>query len=368
MQKTYIIHQDLDSWYVNKNLQYLLWFDPTLGTIIFDDEKIVLVFDWRYFWKIQKIKKILFKKFFWKEIEVINILLDSELSEKIEKYIKWENIVLEKNIPTYFYKNIKKLNPEKIDFVNNLFENERIIKTRNELLKIRKAIKIIEKVYKKIYSEKESLIWKKELEVRNIIQRLILEYWWDWESFAPVIAFGKNSAIPHHQTWNTRIWNWPLLIDMWAVFKWYCSDFTRTFWVWERTKIYDEFVKVRNIVKGAHDLGVKFVKENNLIDSYLHRNDEKSAITWKDLDKIVREAIEKSWYWKYFIHSTGHWVWLQIHELPWISAKKTEIKSGLGKSPDFKTNKLEKWMVFTIEPGIYLPGRFWVRLENIVIM
>lgn len=342
--KVFLLHQDTDNWYTNKNLFYILWFDPSLGTIIFDDKKVILFFDSRYFGLIQKSKLKIqsrFKELFWKIYEIEIIQIDWTLESQLKKIIKWKNIVIEDNLPVLFYKNLKKLSPENIEIVKNIFEKERLIKTSQEIKNIKKAIQIIEKVYKEIYKSKEALIWKKEIEVRQIIQKLILEYWWSWESFSSIVAFWKNSAIPHHQTWNTIIWNWPLLIDMWAIYKWYCSDFTRTFWVWEKAPIYDEFMKVKNIVKKAHDLWVEHVKNN-------------TNITWKDLDNIVRNYIKDRWYWEYFTHSTWHGVWLQIHELPWISSKKWD-------------QTLEKWMIFTIEPGIYLLNKFGVRWENIII-
>ena len=77
-------------------------------------------------------------------------------------------------------------------------------------------------------------------------------------------------------------------------------------------------------------------------------------MSWAEIDNLTREVIEKAWYWKKFIHWTGHWVGLDIHESPWIW-KTSE-------------NKIENWMVFTIEPWIYFPWEFWIRLEDIVIM
>lgn len=345
MSKTYILHQDIDNWYINRNIFYILWFDSSLGTIIFDDKKVILLFDNRYYQLIKNLKykiKNRFEFLFWKTYEIEIILLDQTFENRLKNIIKWKSVIIEENIPVLFYKNIKKLTQKNIEFTDNIFKQERLIKSKNEIKNIKNAIKIIEKVYKEIYLIKEKLIWKKEYEVRQIIQKLIIELWWEWESFPTIVAFGKNSAIPHHQTWNTKIWNWPLLIDMWVIYKWYCSDFTRTFWIWEKTKNYNEFIKIKNIVKKAHDLWKKFTEKN-------------INITWKELDKVVRNFINEKWYGDYFTHSTWHWVWIQIHEQPWISNKKWD-------------QTLEKWMVFTIEPGIYLPMNFWVRWENIIII
>jgi len=74
----------------------------------------------------------------------------------------------------------------------------------------------------------------------------------------------------------------------------------------------------------------------------------------KDIDALARDVIEKAGFGKYFVHSTGHGVGLDIHEMPYISSKsKTKIEDG---------------MVYTIEPGIYIEGEFGIRIEDMVVM
>jgi len=74
----------------------------------------------------------------------------------------------------------------------------------------------------------------------------------------------------------------------------------------------------------------------------------------RDIDRIAREVIEKAGYGKYFVHSTGHGVGLDIHEMPYISSRNsTKIRDG---------------MVFTIEPGIYIPDELGIRIEDMVVM
>nr|MDD3720623.1 M24 family metallopeptidase [Candidatus Gracilibacteria bacterium] len=345
MSKTYILHQDIDNGYINRNIFYILGFDSSLGTIIFDDKKVILLFDNRYYQLIKNLKykiKNRFEFLFGKTYEIEIILLDQTFENRLKNIIKGKSVIIEENIPVLFYKNIKKLTQKNIEFTDNIFKQERLIKSKNEIKNIKNAIKIIEKVYKEIYLIKEKLIGKKEYEVRQIIQKLIIELGGEGESFPTIVAFGKNSAIPHHQTGNTKIGNGPLLIDMGVIYKGYCSDFTRTFWIGEKTKNYNEFIKIKNIVKKAHDLGKKFTEKN-------------INITGKELDKVVRNFINEKGYGDYFTHSTGHGVGIQIHEQPWISNKKGD-------------QTLEKGMVFTIEPGIYLPMNFGVRWENIIII
>jgi Xaa-Pro aminopeptidase len=184
------------------------------------------------------------------------------------------------------------------------------------------------------------LYWKTELEVRSIILNKIFEYGWNWESFNSIVAFGKNSSIPHHATSETIIWTWPLLIDMWALYKWYCSDFTRTIWIWDKSsKDYEEFQKIYKIVKDAHLYAFENARENMI---------------WKELHALANSVIKSRGYEDNFIHWTGHWIGLDIHEKPFINKNSEDL---------IKNN-----MIFTIEPGIYFEWKFWIRLEDIVIM
>lgn len=356
MSKTYIIHQDIDNWYVNKNLFYILGFDPSLGTVIFDDEEIALIFDSRYFWRIEKLNKSYFDSFFWKKMKIKKILLDHEdAADKVDDFVKWKDLVIESNVPTYFYKYIKKTDINDLEFEDNIFEERRIIKTEKEKNNIMKANQIVQKIYAEIekMAKKWEIKWKKEIELRKIIQKMIIDFWWSDESFSSIIAFWKNSAIPHHEAWNTIIWDWPLLIDMWVKYNWYLSDFSRSLWIWEKNKDFDEYQKILEIAKSAFEEWKKFLEDKSSVSAFL--NDENSIIKWSDVDKVVRDYIESQWYWKNFTHSSWHWIWLQEHEKPFISKNKWN-------------DILKRWMVFTIEPWIYIPWKFWVRWENIIFL
>ena len=137
---------------------------------------------------------------------------------------------------------------------------------------------------------------------------------------------------------------------MGALYQWYTSDFSRTIWVKKpgllskiKTKkhpLYQEFLEIQSIVAHAQQKWIAWVKKWK---------------TTKDIDTICREYITKKWYWDYFTHATGHGVWLEIHEAP-------------GVSPKSESDIIKKWMVFTVEPGIYIPGKFGVRIEDIVVV
>lgn len=360
MQKTTnIFITDSDYSCTDKSFEYLLWFQPTLGWMVLNNDEIFIILDWRYFEKTKNINIEQIRKITWKNDLIVTFIKTLDLIGDIIKIIKNGNnldskksennkVVFEWKIAGEYIEKIEnsmlEINNEKIE-IEILkwwyFLKNRIIKNIQEKNNIKEAIKIIDKVFVYIteLNSKWEIKWKTEFEIRWIIISKIFEFGWEWESFDSIVAFGKNSSIPHHKTWNTLIWDWVLLIDMWALFNWYCSDFTRTFWVWEKNEEYNNFIKVYEIVKNAHN--------NAFINS-------KSWMSWKDIDYLTRWYIEEKGYWEKYIHWTGHWVWLDIHEAPWINSKSENI--------------IENDMIFTIEPWIYLKDNFGIRLEDIVIM
>ncbi len=347
-QSPFFIYTDTDkNWYTNKFFYYLLWFQPTLGYILFDKKFFFVILDARYFKKLNKRKK----EFIQKRIGLKWDIHFIELKKDISTYIKdivWNNtLYIENSMSLEFFEQLKEKGID-LQIWKDFFKEKRLIKNEYEIDNIEKAIKIIKKVWKQIerLNKKGELFGKTELWLRWFIIRKIIEFGWEWESFPSIVAFWKNSATPHHNSWKTKIWIWPLLVDMGAIYRWYMSDFTRTLWVnhyslssTKKWKIYKDFKMIQKIVKWAHD---------SCLDILI------SWIKCSDIDKKVRDYIIISGYWKYFTHSTGHWVGLDIHESPTISQKNDKI--------------LEKWMTCTIEPWIYIPWYFWVRYENLYII
>jgi Xaa-Pro aminopeptidase len=156
-------------------------------------------------------------------------------------------------------------------------------------------------------------------------------------SFDLIIASGPNSAMPHKRASDKRIKRGEnVVVDFGCVYHGYCSDTTRTIFVGEPT---DEMVEVYQIVLQAHELAFRTVK---------------AGAKAKDVDLAARDYIESQGYGPCFTHRTGHGIGLAVHEEPYI-----------GKEDD---QRLEEGMAFSIEPGIYLPGKFGVRIEDIVVI
>ena len=213
--------------------------------------------------------------------------------------------------------------------------NAREVKTEEELACIVKACDVIEKAVADAFrAVKEGVT---ETEIREVIVNKIAEYGGEGESFDTIVAFGANSAVPHHETGDTRLTkNSAVLIDTGAKIKGYCSDITRTAFFGTPT---EEFVKAYNAVLSANALA-----EEKIF----------SGISGVAADKIARDYLNEQGFGEYFTHSLGHGVGLLIHEKPYLSPKSTDV--------------LTENKVFTIEPGVYLEGKFGIRIEDTCVM
>ena len=159
----------------------------------------------------------------------------------------------------------------------------------------------------------------------------------DRPSFETIVAFGKNSAVPHHETGTTKLKkNQTVLMDYGCVVNGYCSDITRTVFYGEPS---EKFIKTFNQVANANALGMKKANANASV---------------KAVDGEVRKLFEKYGVADKFAHSLGHGIGLEIHEEPYLSPR------GEGE--------LKENYVFSIEPGLYYEGEFGVRIENTVII
>ncbi|RMA97774.1 M24 family metallopeptidase [Hydrogenothermus marinus] len=312
------------------NVFYLSRFKSSNAYVVLTDKEKYFFTDFRYF---EGAKEKL------KDWDVI--LLKQGLKELKEFLSQFNKIGFEKDKFTIsFYEKFI----ENTDLKDKLigyegFLNEiRMIKTEEEINIIRKAVLKIDNVYKKILSHLhfDIVCRKTELDVRRQIINYIFEEGGTGESFPAIVASGKHSAIPHWETSNSPIErNTLLLIDMGMIYEGYCSDFTRTLAIGE---VDEELKKIYEIVKEAHLAATEVIK---------------AGIPIKEVDLAARKVIEKAGYGEYFIHSTGHGIGVEIHEEPRIYKNNEDI--------------LKENTVFTIEPGIYLPNKGGVRLENIVV-
>jgi len=155
------------------------------------------------------------------------------------------------------------------------------------------------------------------------------------DSFAPIVGAGPNGASPHHNTGKTKVKRGDVVIlDFGALTDGYHGDITRTVAVGEAP---DEARRVYDVVYRAYQAGVAAVRP---------------GATAHDVDAAARQVIADAGYGEFFIHRTGHGIGLDDHEAPYmLSGNYTKLLPG---------------HCFSVEPGIYLPGKFGVRLENIL--
>lgn len=201
----------------------------------------------------------------------------------------------------------------------------RSVKTDEELRKIRKACAIADEIlnlcvknFKKFKSEKEIAAF---LEVETIKRGCS-------PAFPPIVASGKNASLPHYEPRTIKLHNGFCVLDFGVKYEEYCSDITRTIYLGKPSK---KDIEVYNLVQGAQDAAIREISKT------------------KNCKKIYMAACKSlGRYNRFFIHSLGHGIGREVHEAPYLGPSK---------------DRLEEGNVFTLEPGIYLPGKLGIRIE-----
>jgi Xaa-Pro dipeptidase len=267
---------------------------------------------------------------YWKDGEDPFALLRKEAAGR---KLRPRKIALEPGLPALFSLPLGRVFPE-AEFVlgGGLTGALRRIKERVELDLIRRASDASDRALEALVDRGAYWIGKTEGEfngeLRGELQRRGLK------TYDAIVAAGANAAVPHHITGNTVIEAGKgLLVDFGGSFEGYHTDCTRTFHVGKPDR---EFEKVHRIVLEAHLAAEEKALPGN---------------TLGEVDAAARGLIEKAGYGEYFTHRTGHGIGVECHEgEPVNRGVETPIQRG---------------MVFSIEPGIYLPGRLGVRIENL---
>lgn len=243
----------------------------------------------------------------------------------------------ERYLPFAEHKKIKKeLNKRGVLVpVYGWIEELRQVKTAEELKKIKKATQITIKAFKFI---KDFISpGKKEIEVAGELERFIRYNGARSSAFDIIVASGPNSSFPHHLTSQRKIENNEhVLVDLGVEYLGYKSDLTRVFFL---GKISPAVSKIYDTVRKAQDKAIKNIKP---------------AVHINKIDTAARQYITQKGYGGFFGHNLGHGIGLEVHEEPRISRKEEKI--------------LKPGMVFTVEPAIYLPHKFGIRLEDIVLV
>ncbi len=212
-----------------------------------------------------------------------------------------------------------------------------LVKTEKELSCIARASEIAEEAFSLLLPEiREGMT---ETEVAAILEYLMRMLGASGTSFDTICAFGENGSIPHYETGARQLrFGDPVLIDFGCKVEGYCSDITRTFLFGDDGQ-HEEFKKLHGVVLMAHELAKEGIR---------------AGMTGAEADAIARRYLTVKGYGDLFTHSLGHGVGLRIHEAPTLSPRGEEV--------------LRDGMVFSVEPGIYLPGRLGIRIEDTVTL
>jgi Xaa-Pro dipeptidase len=219
----------------------------------------------------------------------------------------------------------------RLDIADNVIGAIRLHKQETELESMRQAIRISEAALEATISQVRAGMTERQ--VINILQREMTERGGEANAFEPIVLAGPKSAMPHGVPDDTPIREGDLLLfDFGTTSDHYPADITRTFAVGH---IDAEFARIYDTVLRANETAIRLLRP---------------GVIAQDVDRAARKVIAEAGYGEYFIHRLGHGLGLDIHEAP-------NMVEG-------NTQALEPGMVFTIEPGIYIPGKGGVRIED----
>lgn len=227
-----------------------------------------------------------------------------------------------------------------IKYSTDPFYRAREVKDSKEIAILKKASQIIDEMYDLCVKKIKTGLRESEL------QSILMSFAMEREMFSTgyrstlnplIIAGGPNGALPHAQVTGRKFARGDMIVvDLTLRYKGYVSDATRTFGL---GSVGDNAKEVYEIVKESQRIGLKAVRIGS---------------SCKSIDDACRDYIDKKDYGQYFIHSTGHGIGLEVHEFPTISQKSQTT--------------LQEDMAITVEPGIYIPKKFGVRIEDSVIV
>ena len=310
-------------------IRWLTGFSGTNARLVVTREKSWLFTDFRY--KEQASREV--------EVAEVVIAVDGFAAElSSDSYPLGETVALQSDNITWHEATriIEQLHgKQRVIPVDSFFDEFRMVKHEIELQKMRRAAEISELVLEKVIPMISSSVTELDIAAEISFQHKKLGA--DKDSFDPIVAGGPRSAMPHAKPSKAKFVPGELIvIDMGCVYEGYASDQTRTVALGH---VSSEARHIYQIVKEAQELGIASAR---------------CGMKAKELDSEVRQFINAHGYGDEFGHGLGHGVGFEVHEEPRISPKGEHV--------------LHENMVFTIEPGIYLPGKFGVRIEDTVVM
>ncbi|MBF0545723.1 MAG: aminopeptidase P family protein [Candidatus Riflebacteria bacterium] len=327
-----LLPQEYDGlWITNmSNIRYLTNFSGSSGGLLLSRNEIIFFTDFRY--QEQSSQEV-------RKNALISIYKISSAEAFVEylKAKKLKKIAIEGCLTIEILEILKKNSEGKVEFqmVKNLPEKIRRNKDKPEMEFLQKAFNIADKAFQKLLKFIRS--GRKELEIAAKLEFFLSSLGSEKTSFDTIVASGERASCPHAKPTEKKVAAGEMLkIDFGAVYKGYHSDMTRTVFLGTPD---EKFNKIYNTVLEAQRLAVKTLKP---------------GVSCFDVDKVAREHIKSAGFGDYFGHGLGHSLGLDIHESPNLSTKCNEI--------------VESGNVFTVEPGIYIPGWGGVRIEDVYVV
>ena len=314
-----------------ENRLYFTGFASSNGTLLVMPEESTFITDSRYYEAacsaVTEARVLLQGQVYQQVFDLLQKHNCTEILVEADRMTLSELGTWRKMLPTYSFNVSNRL--------DTLANGIREIKCEEEVEKMQKAQDIAEKALEELLHMVKPGVAERDL--ANELEYLMRKFGADGISFDTIAVSGANSSKPHGVPGEKLIEAGDFLtIDFGALYDHYHSDTTRTFAVGQPT---EEMVNVYETVRKAQQAGLDYVRP---------------GISAFDLDKACRDIIADAGYGEYFGHSTGHGVGVEIHEHPFAGPKSEET--------------IRENAVVTVEPGIDLPGKFGVRIEDMVLV
>lgn len=252
----------------------------------------------------------------------------------LAQQVKGGSIGVDKSWPSQFTIRLMQAKPGLVPVLGSApVDDARMCKDEQEIILMREASRMNDEALRRTMGMLHEGMT--ELELQEIYLKNVKAVGGAGQSFAPITCFGPNCAEPHHDNDETRLKRGDsVILDVGLAHHRYCSDMTRTLFFGEASA---EQRRVYDVCRRANEVGRAAVKPGLPMSAF---------------DRAARAVIEDAGLGKYFIHRTGHGIGLEVHEHPDNSATSQIIA--------------QPGMCFSVEPGIYLPGSFGVRIEDLV--
>jgi Xaa-Pro aminopeptidase len=318
------------------NVRYLTSFSGTNGIVLIGPGLRIFGTDFRYYERVRPQLT---------DYEVRRAQADIlELAAKVVTERRPEHGLLrvgfdDAHLTVRAHKRLAELAGDAADLVpaGGLVEQLRAVKDDDEVESMRRAATFAADLYQWLISE-HGLVGRTEREVALALDVRAREIGADGLSFPPIVAAGANGALPHAEPGDVEISRDTLVIvDLGCVVEGYCSDCTRTFATGEGLE--DEAVAVYGLVREAQEAGLAGIR---------------AGANTREVDALARRIIDEVGHGEQFGHGLGHGVGMEVHEEPRLS-------------PRVESELVVRQCV-TVEPGVYLPGRFGVRIEDLVVV